>query len=188
MVTYEGEIFKNCSSSAFEKRYSEFENCTFEGCDLSQGDFSGSRFIECSFVRCNLSMVLLRQVQLNAIACSGCKIMGVNFCDCIDSLFFVKFNDCILDYCSFSRKKMVATPFVNCSLKQVDLSECDLTGADFSDSDLLHTRFNRTVLKKANFVTSRNYVLDPENNLIAHAKFSRFGLDGLLQKYALVID
>lgn len=188
MAAYEGEIFKNCSSGAFEMRYSEFEDCTFEGYDVSQGDFSGSRFIECSFVRCNLSMVLMRQVQLNTIAFNGCKIMGVNFYDCIDSLFVVKFSDCILDYSSFSRKKMVATSFVSCSMKQVDLSECDLTGADFSDSDLLQTRFNRTLLKKANFATSRNYAFDPENNSIAHAKFSRFGLEGLLQKYDIVID
>jgi uncharacterized protein YjbI with pentapeptide repeats len=126
--------------------------------------------------------------QLKNAIFSRCKILGVNFGDCSDSLFSVSFDSCILDYTSFAGKKLVKTLFKNSSLKNADLSECDLTASVFLNCDLDSAVFNKTILKEADFRTAINFNIDPENNNIRKAKFSLNGLAGLLYKYNLTID
>jgi uncharacterized protein YjbI with pentapeptide repeats len=125
---------------------------------------------------------------LKNVTFSGCKLLGVNFSDCSDSLFSVGFEGSLLDYCSFSKKKMVKTSFNNSSLKGADFSECDLTGSLFRNCDLENTVFNRTILKEVDFRTAINFSIDPENNNIRKARFSLSGLAGLLNRYDLIIE
>lgn len=83
---------------------------------------------------------------------------------------------------------MRQTPFTTCRLHEVDFTAADLTGASFSECDLTGAIFDRTILEKADFRTAEHYVIDPENNRIRKARFSRKGLPGLLEKYQLDID
>jgi fluoroquinolone resistance protein len=115
-------------------------------------------------------------------------LLGINFSDCNDSLFTVKFTGCILDYCSFAKKKLMKTTFINSSVKNVDFSECDLTKSVFSNTDLMNSVFNRTILKEVDFLTASNYIIDPELNNIRKAKFSLNGIAGLLYKYDISIE
>jgi len=48
--------------------------------------------------------------------------------------------------------------------------------------------FENTILEKADFRTSLNYSIDPENNRIRKAKFSILEISGLLDKYDIEID
>src|SRR5690606_22203636 len=115
-------------------------------------------------------------------------LLGVNFSTCNDFLFSLKFDDCILDCCSFTRKKLHKTPFINSSVKDADFSECDLSNSVFKNTDLTNTVFSNTNLKGVNFVTAKNYNIDPEQNNIAKAKFSLEGVIGLLNKYDIKIE
>ena len=114
--------------------------------------------------------------------------MGVNFSECVDLPFLVKFEGCILDYSSFARKKLVKANFSDSSMKYVDFSECDLTKSVFSNIDLLNSVFSNTILKEADFVTAVNYSIDPETNNIRKAKFALHGVVGLLSKYDIKIE
>ena len=78
--------------------------------------------------------------------------------------------------------------FGNCSLKQVDFEETELTLAAFNNCDLLHARFIKTILEKADLRTAINYSFDPEINKIKKAKFSYPGVQGLLDKYNIDIE
>jgi fluoroquinolone resistance protein len=44
------------------------------------------------------------------------------------------------------------------------------------------------LLEKADFRTAYNYSIDPEKNRIKKAKFSIFGVTGLLDKYDIEIE
>ena len=103
-------------------------------------------------------------------------------------MFSVSFENCILDYGSFSRKKMPKTKFTNCSLKEVNFANSNLSGALFLNCNLERAVFNDTQLKSADFSSAYNYTIDPEINYIKKAKFSKDGLQGLLSKYELVIE
>jgi fluoroquinolone resistance protein len=188
MQVHENKTFKNIVYSDKETKDREFEKCTFINCDLSNGIFTSSKFNDCVFTNCNLAMANLNKCQLNNVTFKDCKLIGVNFSNCIDFLFFVKFEGCVLDYCSFIKKKIPKTSFKNTSLKNADFTESDLTKSTFTNSDLLNAVFNRTILKEVNFLTALNYSIDPEINNIRKAKFSLYGVTGLLDKYDIIIE
>jgi len=129
----------------------------------------------------------LAKSTLSSVEFKNCKILGVNFTDCIDFLFSVGFENCILDYSSFMLKKMPKTRFSRSTLKEVTFTQASLAGSVFDDCDLSGAVFNRTDISSANFVTAYNYDIDPEINLIKKASFSAQGIHGLLSKYQLKI-
>jgi fluoroquinolone resistance protein len=129
----------------------------------------------------------LTKTTLSSVQFKNCKVLGVNFTDCNDFLFSVGFDGCILDYSSFMLKKMLKTKFSKSTLKEVTFTQANLAGSIFDDCDLNGSIFNRTDISSANFVTSYNYDIDPEINLIKKASFSAQGIQGLLSKYQLKI-
>ncbi|CAL1517181.1 hypothetical protein MMC2321_00912 [Chitinophaga sp. MM2321] len=176
-ITYTGKVIED----------REFENCTFKKCDFSDSEFPNNRFIDCTFEACNLSMMKLNGTTLNNAVFTHCKILGVIFTDCHDFLFSVRFENCVLDYASFMRKKMLKTHFIHSSLKEVNFSQANLSNAVFDGTDLSGALFNTTNLTGANFVTAFNYAIDPELNTIKKASFAMQGLPGLLLRHQLKI-
>src|SRR5438046_403507 len=79
----------------------EFERCTFKNCDFSESNFSQTRFTDCIFIGCNLASLKLNRSSLKTVVFKECKLIGVNFSECDDFLFSVRFESCILDYASF---------------------------------------------------------------------------------------
>lgn len=187
LQSYEDQAFEKIGYTGAKVNGKEFQNCTFIKCDLSSTEFFNNRFIDCTFENCNLSMVKLGGSTLNNMVCRDCKIMGVNFSECDDFLFHVKFEACTLDYSSFMGKKMVKTQFIKSSLKEVNFSQANLTGSIFKDCDLQAAIFNRTNLSAVNFASAVNYSIDPELNDIKKASFAMQGLPGLLTKYSIKI-
>jgi len=186
MLIYEGKTFKNIASKG--SRDGEFENCSFVNCDFSNGVFTSGKFTDCVLTNCNLALAKLGQCQLNDVTFKDCKLLGLNFCDCSDFLFTVKFENCILDYSSFARKKMAKTHFLNSSLRNVDFTDSDLSKAVFANDDLTNAVFNKTTIKEADFLTARNYSIDPEKNNVKKARFSLYGVIGLLNKYDIRVE
>jgi uncharacterized protein YjbI with pentapeptide repeats len=133
-------------------------------------------------------MAKLGHCQLNNVTFKDCKLLGVNFSDCSDFLFSVKFDNCVLDYSLFVKKKMTKTSFINTSMKNMDFTESDLTKSHFINTDLLYTVFFRTILKEVDFLTALNYNIDPDVNIIKKAKFSLNAISGLLNKYDIIIE
>jgi fluoroquinolone resistance protein len=188
IISHDNESFQNKTFSPDDINNNEFSNCTFHTCDFSNGIFSSGIFIDCIFESSNLTMAKLFICQLNNNTFKNSKVLGVNFSDCDDVPFSVRFEGCILDYCSFSKKKMPKTSFVSCSMKGADFSEADLSKSVFSNTDLMNAVFHRTILKEANFATASNYIIDPETNTIKKAVFSVHGLSGLLNTYDIIIE
>ena len=133
-------------------------------------------------------MVKFENCQLNNIHFINSKLLGINFSECVSQPFIVNMRGSILDYCSFEKKKMAKTAFLDCSMKNVDFTETDLTKAIFANTDLLNAIFYQTVLKEANFLTAFNFSIDPEANALKKAKFSLSSLPGLLNKYQIIIE
>ncbi|MHC2992763.1 MCBG-like protein [Pontibacter sp. HJ8] len=177
-VIYPGKAIRN----------REFEDCIFRNCDFSNGDFSQNRFTDCQFMGCNLAMLKLNRSTLSNVRFKECKLTGINFSECEEFLFTVRFEGCLLDYASFLKRKMPKTHFINTSLKNTVFEQAILTKAVFENTDLAGAVFERTQLNEANLVTAYNYIIDPELNTIKKAKFSQYGLSGLLAKYDIQIQ
>ena len=80
------------------------------------------------------------------------------------------------------------TIFRNSKLQETDFSECDLSNSMFDNCDFSGAIFDNTILEKADFCTSFNYLIDPETNRIKKARFSQAGIAGLLAKYDIEIE
>src|SRR5690606_13347999 len=85
-------------------------------------------------------------------------------------------------------KKLVKTNFLDCSIKNAIFTDADLTKAVFNRADLAGTVFSHTLLKEADFTTAINYALDPALNVVKKAKFSLYGLPGLLAQYDIKVQ
>ncbi|MES2809640.1 MAG: pentapeptide repeat-containing protein [Bacteroidota bacterium] len=181
------KTFTELNYAKTTERNTEFNNCIFKKCDFSEAEFAGCKFIDCVFDNCNLAMMKLDRSTLHNITFKDCKILGVNFSAAEDFLFTVSFESCMLDYCSFMRKKMPKTVFKKSSLKEATFTQAILTGSVFDECNLLETVFRQTDLTAVNFSTALNYIIDPELNTMKKAIFSAHGLEGLLFKYDLKI-
>ena len=73
-----------------------------------------------------------------------------------------------------------------CKLIEVDFTEAVLNGAIFDNCDLSRAIFAQTDLEKADFTTALNFNIDPEQNRIKKARFSKDGLAGLLIKHQII--
>jgi uncharacterized protein YjbI with pentapeptide repeats len=165
----------------------EFEECVFLNCDISNAVLSNATFMDCVFKDCNLSMTRLASASLKGVHFKNCKLLGILFDECDDFLFQVEFEECVLDYASFTNKKMPKTKFISCSLKEVNFSETNLTGTIFDGSTLQGALFNNTQLAGSDFTKATDYSIDPEYNPMKKAKFSTQGIGGLLDKYDIKI-
>lgn len=186
-LTHDNKTFEGIIYTEKVVKGREFQSCVFKKCDLSNTDLSHNKFLECTFEDCNLSMVTLGGSTLNDAVFVNCKMLGINFSDCLSLLFSVKFDFCILDYSSFMGRKMLKTPFLRSSLKEVTFSQANLSGSTFDGSNLMGAIFNRTDLSSVNFVNAYNYIIYPELNNIKNAIFSSQGLAGLLSSYQIKI-
>lgn len=168
--------------------WGEYENCLFRGCDLSEMDLSQYSFIDSSFDACNFSLAKLHKTLFNNVQFRDCKMLGLRFDSCNPIGLSFSFKGCQLQHASFYKIKSRKTLFSKCQLVEVDFAEADFTEAIFEDCDLSGAIFDHTVLEKADLRTARHYSIDPENNRLKNARFSIFGIAGLLDNYDIDIE
>ena len=166
----------------------EYENCRFINCNFYGGDISHITFRECTFDSCDFSLAKMKNTALNNIHFVGCKLLGVQFEECDKFLLSLDFENCLLKLAVFYKLKLKKIRFKNCNLQETDFSEADLTAATFDNCDMLRAIFQKSILEKADFRSSFNYSIDPEQNRITKARFSKMGVMGLLDKYRIEIE
>lgn len=188
MKIYEESTFSKISGKTNPLMKGFYENCRFEQCDLSECDLSECIFSECSFVDCNLSLVNLTHSAFQNTLFRNCKMLGIQFTNCDDTRLSFRFEYCVLNHSSFYKTSVKTTYFVHTQLQEVDFTECDLSQSVFDHCDMLRSVFENSNLEKADFRTAINYTIDPELNKIRKAKFSVYGLSGLLSKYGIQIE
>jgi fluoroquinolone resistance protein len=177
--------FKNQDFTIEKLMKAEYENCKFIACQFNESHLSGLIFYECIFQDCDLSLCHVRNTSVKDIKFENCKLLGVRFEECNPFLLSLSFEGCNLSLSSFYKLSLKKTLFLNCNLKETDFTECNLNLASFDSSNLLGAIFKNTNLEKTDFRTAQNYAIDPEENLLKKTKFSKTGLEGLLQKYSL---
>lgn len=166
----------------------EYENCIFHNCNFANSDLSEFKFIDCTFNGCNFSLVKLNKTTFHDVKFKDCKMLGLRFDTCNEFRLSFSFDGCQLNHSSFYKTKVKKTVFKNSQLQETDFSEADLTSSVFDNCNLIQAVFDHTILEKADFRTSYNYSIDPEINRIKNAKFSIFGVSGLLDKYDIEIE
>ncbi len=172
-----------------QKRFQigEYESCTFIDCNFSNIDLSACNFTDCTFRGCNMGMVKLSNTVLNDVRFNECKLLGLHFEDCNKVIFAVSFKKSQLPLSCFYQLKMKKTKFIECQLQEVDFTETDLTESIFDECDFQGAVFDNTILEKVDLSGSFNFSINPNQNRIKHATFSRTELAGLLDSFHIKI-
>ena len=92
-----------------------------------------------------------------------------------------------MQYASFQGLSLLGIRFDSCMLEESNFADCILKKAVFNDCELRMAEFTRCNMEYADFTTARGYVINPNDNRLSHAKFSRYGLEGLLANYKIEI-
>jgi uncharacterized protein YjbI with pentapeptide repeats len=184
----EDKLFERVDFTKVPLEMGAYEHCRFVDCDFSGADLSNRRFSECVFAGCNLTLAVLGGTAFRDVQFTECKMWGLRFEHCSKFGQSFRFDRCSLNHSSFYQGRLKGTTFKDTQLHEVDFTECDLTQAVFDTSSLHLSRFDRTILEKADLRSAVDYSIDPESNRIKKAKFALLGLGGLLEKYDIVID
>jgi len=187
MNTFESMEFTHETHGKQELAIAEYEGCKFSNLDLSNRDFSRYRFIDCVFKDCNLSLSLFNDTLFNGIEINNGKMIGVHFDYFKKFGLSIKFNNCNLTDGIFYAMDLRNMRFRQCTLHGVDFSDANLEGLNLSECDLLDSKFDNSVLVKADLSTAINYTIDPNKNNIKKTRFAQAGLAGLLLHYDINI-
>ncbi|MDD4637536.1 MAG: pentapeptide repeat-containing protein [Bacteroidales bacterium] len=163
----------------------EYNNCLFSNCDFSDIHLGEVLFDKCTFVQCNLSLVKMDKTSWSNVRFEECKMTGIEFTNCNRFTFSACFIGSNLNYALFLTNNLQDTRFVNCSLEEATFSESNLKGASFANCNLSRAIFSSSNLEKADFSTALNFEIDPNNNKLTNAKFSRYGLSGLVSSFGI---
>lgn len=185
---FQDQTFHKIDFQDHDVRGNEYDKCIFDGCNLSRINLSDSKFIDCTFKNCDLSLAILSRTSMQEVFFGHCKLMGINFTAINSFGLSLSFDNCQLQHSVFRALKLKGVQFKSCQLQEVDFSTTDLSSSVFDDCNLERTLFQQSNLEKANLLTSFNYTIDPENNRLKKAKFSIWGLEGLLRKYDITVS
>jgi uncharacterized protein YjbI with pentapeptide repeats len=148
-----------------------FENCTFIKCDFLKSNIKNCKFVECTFIKCDLSLSELTNSIFNDVTFENCKLLGISWSSCPEP-FDVRFDSSNLSQNSFHLLDLRQMKFINSQIIDTGFEECNLEKALFERCNLEQTVFLNNNLKKANFETSKNYLINPKENDIKGAMFS----------------
>lgn len=189
MDTYfDEEVFEGIDYTKTAIIKGEYDNCTFKNCNFSNVHASNISFVECEFINCNFSNTIVANSAFKSVQFIECKIIGVKFNECNPFLMAFHFEKSQLNLSSFYQLKIPNTVFTDCNLNEVDFAETNLEKAVFDNCDLKNAIFDRTKLEKANFSSSFNFDINPSENFIKKAKFSKENVIGLLKSFDISIE
>ena len=98
------ETFTGLDLPAAELSGKQFEACTFEKAALAGATISRCTFLDCRFLDCDLSSASVVNTSFRDIVFLRSKLVGIDWSTANTNMGFdVRFEDCVLDYCGFSR-------------------------------------------------------------------------------------
>lgn len=165
-----------------------YENCHFLQCNLAGANISAIHFVDCRFEHCDASMLQVQKTVFRDVAFTDCKLLGIYFHNCQQSLFSPTFTGCLLNMSSFQGCKIKKTYFSRCELRDVDFTDADLSGSVFDDCNLERAIFANTRLDAVDLRSAYNFSINPTDNYLKKAQFSLNGLPGLLQHVPIIIS
>lgn len=186
-MEYEGRTFRGLHAVGGDFSEKAFSDCEFVECDFTEAKLGSTCFEGCRFISCNFSNSMIDRSRFIDPEFSGCKLLGLNFFRCDQTVFDLAFRECRLGTCNFTGLSLKRSAFIACELVDCSFQEAYLVEANFSKSTFKGTLFHNTDLSRANFVGAHGYNLDPRTNKLGKARFSIPDVLSLLNGFDIVI-
>lgn len=170
------QTFESVNWSARRIVSVNFYDCVFKKVDLKQAGF-----IECTFSDCRFESSALDELQVSGSTFSNTifedsEVVSVNWTEAkwpkIKVPSPIHFYRCTINHSTFIGLSLREITIEACQAKDVDFREADLSFADLSHTDFEKSLFISTNLTNADFISAKNYEIDPKQNELRKAKFS----------------
>ncbi len=165
----------------------ELEACVFKRCIFTNVNFSKTVFLDCEFVECEFVNASICMCAWRSVTFCDCKLQGMRFDLSNTFLLELHFDKCLLRYSSYYGLDLTKSSFNACDMRETEFIEANLSGLSLDDCDLQSAAFGQTNLSKTDFSNARGYQLNPDNNQVDQALFSREGLTGLVEHLNIII-
>lgn len=183
----EDETVKELNASGSDLSDRVFRDCMFIECDFSEAKLSKSRFSECTFKSCNFSNTWLADTRFSEVEFIECKLAGLDFASCNQLLFSINLLRCVATYCSFREVSLAGQSLAKSELLDCTFENTDLQRADLSGVSLRGSTFERTNLEYADFRGAVEFDIDPLENRLKGAVFSKTEALALLRTFGIVL-
>ncbi|MBE63652.1 MAG: hypothetical protein CMB89_14935 [Flammeovirgaceae bacterium] len=176
----DNQVFENIDFRLNPLPIGEYSDCQFSKCSFENCNLSGITFADCEFTECDMSNAILGDTSFKTVLFRGCKMFGLQFNNCREFLLEMNFIQCTLNYSTLHGLNLTKTLFKHCDCLEVDFDGANLSRAVFEETNLKGAIFNNTNLTQANLTTANNFSINPANNILKKASFSRFNISGLV--------
>ncbi|MFR9166231.1 MAG: pentapeptide repeat-containing protein [Dysgonomonas sp.] len=129
-------------------------------------------FNNCLFRKCNFTMVKFLS-SLQNVNFVECKMIGADFSGISRVSNSFRFEKTILNYASFIGVKLRSIVFDECQMEETYFDSADIALSEFKKCNLMRTSFHETNLEKADFSTSYDFCINPNQNRIKKSDFLR---------------
>ena len=185
---FEDQEFLKLDHTGTALQKGTYEYCSFKQCNFSNSSLADILFIECDFIQCNLSLATLYRTDFRGVRFTDCKMLGLHFEDCNKYGLQFSCNGCTLHNATFYESQLKQLHFHNTELNEADFTNADISGSIFSACNFNGAKFSNTNLEKTDLRTSINFAINPLENRIKKAKFSKSELEGLLHSFDIIVD
>lgn len=174
----------------------------FAKISLKDCEFEDCHFARCQFSEANLNLSVFLNCTFEDCDFSNAKIAGAKFrdlkfirCKLIGlqwpqaaDLVNPEFIESNLNFANFIELKLKKTRFERCLLREADFSQADVSESYFQFCDFAGARFHETNLIKSDLRNAQNYSIIPTINKIKGARFSWPEAQGLLSGLGIIIE
>lgn len=115
-------------------------------------------------------------------------MIGIKFDELGSFGLSFQLQSCRLDHSSFFGLDLRHCKFEDCRLWECDFADANLTGVSIQNCDLSNAHFEGSNLMKSVWRGSFNLAIDPRENQLAGARFSKDNAAGLLSAFKIVIE
>lgn len=173
---YENEEYNDLKYQNKKIEDINFVDCKFFNCKFTEIQIIRCSFVDCEFYNCSFLNMEFKYTDAVNNKFKSCIIFGINWSEIKRNKGafqpFLLFENCTIKYNVFIDLNLKKFDFSSNNLIDSIFEQCKLQESKFCNCDLKNTTFDNNDLSKSDFLGSKNYLINIENNILKKAKFS----------------
>ncbi|MEK7447194.1 MAG: pentapeptide repeat-containing protein [Patescibacteria group bacterium] len=185
---YEGENFSKVTFTNDQLNDKTFIKCHFYHCFFNEQNLRECIFEDCNFEGCDLSLSKLNNCRFTDVEFKSSKLIGIDWTKSSKTFLEVGFENCNISHSIFMGLNLKKTKIQACEAKDCDFTDTNLTESSCNDTDFTESIFSNTNLTSADLSHAKNYLIDPNFNIVKKAKFTFPEVMGLLSNLDIIVE
>lgn len=185
---YEGDNFSKVAFTDDQLDNKTFVKCHFYHCIFNGQILRECSFEDCKFENCDLSVVKLNNCRFTDVQFNSSKMLGIDWTKSSKTFLEISFEGCNISHSIFTGLNLKKTKLQRCEAEDCDFTDTNLAESLCNDTDFAESTFSNTNLTSADLSHAKNYLIDPNHNLIRKARFTFPEVVALLSHLDIIVE